>query len=252
MDPSGIRLIESSDTDPFYNIALADALHLAAEEGGEPVIRFWRCRKAVVLGNARKVGEDVFLGNCLTDGIPVIRRHTGGGTVYLHPEVLNFTLVLPYIHPALKPKSRIRESIRFLLQPLLESLKQVGLAVDIKNDGDIFLCGRKVGGNAQARKKRTLLHHGSLMIDDRVGEMSRFLRVPPERAGIPHPDFVTCLKREDYHFDEEVILKYAVEGWTNALGLGKTTPDAITTAEKQTALDLVEAKYSKEDHNLKR
>jgi lipoate-protein ligase A len=252
VDSTIIRLIHSTNTDPVFNVALEEALHLSAEDGGGPFVRSWRCEEAVVLGYSRKVNDDVFPDACETDGIPVIRRHSGGGTVYIHPEVLNFTIIVPYMNPVLQPRSHIRESVYFFLKPLVDTLKRRGYPADINGNGDIFLNGRKVGGNAQARKKRTILHHGTLMIEDRVGRMSKYLRVPPERKDIPHTEFVTSFKRENLPFNEDAIITEALQNWRDELGLKEIIHCETYQADLIAAQRLVEVKYSKKEHNLKR
>ena len=134
----------------------------------------------------------------------------------------------------------------------MKALKLRGLSVDIIGNSDIFLNGRKVGGNAQARKKRTILHHGTLMIQDRVGDMSEYLRIPEERAGIPHTDFVTSFEAEDLSFDEDEILTDVVEGWRRELGFGEIIPTEPTDEEIKAARLLVEVKYSRVEHNFRR
>ena len=89
-----------------------------------------------MLGHARSAERDVFVDNCRNDGIPLIRRHTGGGTVYQHPEVISFTFILPYMHADLKPRSRIRESMNCLLNPLINGLKSRGYSADIIGNGE--------------------------------------------------------------------------------------------------------------------
>lgn len=252
MDSTDIRLIRSRDTEPLFNIALEEALHLSVEDGLNPVIRFWRCEKAVILGHSRRVEKDVYVDKCRADGIPIIRRHSGGGTVYLHRDILNFTIIVPYMHSVLKPRSKIRESIYFLLNPVVNALKLSRLSVDIIGNGDIFLNGRKVGGNAQARKKRTILHHGTLMILDRVGDMSEYLRIPEERSCIPHTDFVTSFEAEDLSFNEDEILPDMVEGWKRELGLREIITAEPTDEEIKAAQRLVEVKYSRVEHSFRR
>src|SRR5579872_3053741 len=80
------------------DLALDEALLLRAEagEGGE-VLRFWeRPRPAVVLGAGCRLADEVNEAACRADGVPVLRRASGGGTVLLGPGCLLYTLVLAY------------------------------------------------------------------------------------------------------------------------------------------------------------
>src|SRR5262249_55637972 len=105
---------------------------------------------------------------------------------------------------------------------------------------DLALAGRKVSGNAQQRKRRHLLHHGTLLYAFDGQHLGRYLRMPgrqPEyRQGREHVDFVTNLPlpraelerrlRVAFSADEEytdwpretvdelVRTKYALAEWT--------------------------------------
>jgi lipoate-protein ligase A len=177
------------------NLALDEALLLQAEAGeaGE-VLRVWEWREpAVVLGAACRLAEDVDLAACEADGVPILRRSSGGGTVLLGPGCLLYSLVLRYDRdPAL---GDIRSSYSFILGRVAESL---GIEhIEPAGTSDLALDGRKFSGNAQQRKRRFLLHHGSLLYDFDLARVGRYLRPPPRqpeyRAGRDHAAFLTNL-----------------------------------------------------------
>src|SRR5262245_61090479 len=80
------------------NLALDEALLLEAEFGrGGEVLRVWEWPTyAVVLGAGGKIADDVDTVACATDGVPLGRRSSGGGTVLLGPGCLLYSLVLRY------------------------------------------------------------------------------------------------------------------------------------------------------------
>src|SRR5207244_9124660 len=96
------------------NLALDEALLLAAEENGPEVLRLWEWRTpAVVLGAAGRLREEVYEEHCHADGVPILRRASGGGTVLLGPGCLVYSLVLSYARaPAL---GEIRASYCYIL-----------------------------------------------------------------------------------------------------------------------------------------
>src|SRR5262249_34075225 len=87
------------------NLALDEALLLEAEadRGGE-LLRIWEWpAPAVVLGAACRLVEEVDADACRADGVPILRRASGGGTVLLGAGCLCFSLVLAYNRdPALR------------------------------------------------------------------------------------------------------------------------------------------------------
>jgi lipoate---protein ligase len=183
------------------NLALDEALLLASElEQAPPVLRIWEWhRPAVILGAAGVLRDDVHEGHCAADGIPILRRASGGGTVVLGPGCLLYTLVL---EQASAPElTQIRPSYDYLLERLSTAIGLVGLAP--AGISDLALEGRKVSGNAQQRKRHHLLHHGSLLYAFDTSLAERYLRMPPRqpayRQARSHTSFLTNLpvSRED-------------------------------------------------------
>src|SRR5262245_36170851 len=85
------------------NLALDEALLIAAEAGGPEVLRLWRWpAPAVVLGAGGRLADDVRADACAADGVPVRRRSSGGGTVLLGPGCLCYSLVLGMDRPGLR------------------------------------------------------------------------------------------------------------------------------------------------------
>ena len=64
--------------------------------GARPLVRLWEPPEyAVVLGASCRLADDVFLEDCRADGVPILRRSSGGGTVVVGPGVLCVTVILP-------------------------------------------------------------------------------------------------------------------------------------------------------------
>ena len=74
--------------------------------------------------------------------------------------------------------------------PELHCLQQAGTS-------DLAAAGRKFSGNAQQRKRRFLLHHGTLLYAFDLSRVGRYLRPPPRqpeyRAGRDHVAFLRNL-----------------------------------------------------------
>jgi lipoate-protein ligase A len=179
------------------NLALDEALLLDREEGvaGE-VLRLWEWPSpAVVLGAGCRLAEDVDEAACLADGVPILRRSSGGGTVLLGPGCLLFSLVLRYDRSPLLHE--IRPSYAYILGRIRDALADLVPGLEIAGISDLALDGRKCSGNSQQRKRQGLLHHGTLLYDFYLERIGRYLRMParqPEyRDGRTHAAFLTNL-----------------------------------------------------------
>jgi lipoate-protein ligase A len=179
------------------NLALDEALLLEAEAGhaGE-VLRVWEWpHPAVVLGSGCRLAEDVDEAACQADGVAILRRASGGGTVLLGRGCLCYSLVLAYDRsPALK---EIRPSYGYILDRVREALVEVFPGIERVGISDLAAGGRKFSGNAQQRKRHHLLHQGTLLYGFDLALVTRYLRLParqPEyRGGRAHSAFLVDL-----------------------------------------------------------
>jgi lipoate---protein ligase len=151
----------------------------------------------VVLGQANRAGTEVDQAACAEDGVRIYRRCTGGGTVLQGPGCFNYSLVLQIgRHPDLAGitstnryiMERHRAAVEVLLAagreshpfrgsrsdeapsefPLCSEPPQVGCyhraePVAVLGHTDLALGGRKFSGNAQRRKRWSLLFHGTFL-----------------------------------------------------------------------------------------
>src|SRR5262245_45500207 len=123
-----MRLLDLTLPDSARNIALDEALLLDAEAGGPETLRFWEWpAPAVVLGAGGKSAEEVHADACERDGVPVLRRSSGGGTVLLGRGCLNYSLILAFErHPAL---TDLHASYCFILGALAKALEPLAPGV---------------------------------------------------------------------------------------------------------------------------
>ena len=99
-------LLEFTLDSPAANLALDEALLLEAEEGAGPyeVLRIWEPQQTfVVVGSSSKVAGEVNVPSCRSEGVPVLRRPSGGAAILTGPGCLMYAVVLSYdSHPHLR------------------------------------------------------------------------------------------------------------------------------------------------------
>jgi lipoate-protein ligase A len=183
------------------NLALDEALLLESEAGqGGEILRVWEWRSpAVVLGAGGRIAEDVDEAACQANSVPILRRSSGGGTVLLGSGCLLYTLVLRYHrNPLLR---EVRSSYCYILARMSEALADLMPGIVCAGTSDLAADGLKFSGNAQQRKRDHILHHGTLLYEFELNEMSRYLRMPhrqPEyRLNRAHDQFVRNLSTHD-------------------------------------------------------
>lgn len=180
------------------------------EEGKGPFLRFWEPSEyGVVLGKSRKTEIDVRLDRCKRDGIPIRQRESGGGTVVLGPGCLCYTLVFPLLHDGMSfnishMNFYVMRRHRDALQDLLDG------KIEIQGGTDLTLNGKKFSGNAQKRKSKAVLFHGTFLFDFDLERISNYLQIPPDtpayRQNKPHNQFLTNIKIDRDHLIERLGL----------------------------------------------
>jgi lipoate-protein ligase A len=179
------------------DLALDEAMLIEADLGrGPPRVRFWEPRAyAVVLGASCRLGDDVQLDACRVDGVPILRRSSGGGSVVVGPGTLNVTAILP--ESAAPGLSAVDVAQRHVLDRIADSIRRAGRPVAVLGHGDLVLGDRKCAGSAQRRLKHWFLVHCSILNDFALERIDRYLTVPARqpayRRGRAHGDFLINL-----------------------------------------------------------
>ncbi len=225
------------------NLALDEALLLQAETSTDgEALRVWEWpHHAVVLGSGAKLAEEVDEDACRADDVQILRRASGGGTVLLGPGCLLYTLVLSMERdPAL---AEVRQSYAHILDRISAAL--AGMLPDIRREGisDLAAGDRKFSGNAQQRKRRHLLHHGTLLYNFDLACISRYLRPPPRqpeyRRGRDHADFLCNLPTT-----ADELKRRLVVAWEATESTGEWPADLVR--------QLVRDKYGKDEWTRRR
>jgi lipoate---protein ligase len=180
------------------NLACDEALLNRCDvNGGSPLLRFWEADQLfAVVGYANHVHTEVDLNACRGARVPILRRCTGGGTVLQGPGCLNYALVLPLeLTPELES---IAATNRFIMERHRQALEELaGRPVEVRGHTDLTVDSLKFSGNAQRRRRRAVLFHGTFLLSFDLEAMQKFLRFPSKqpdyRHGRKHAEFVTNL-----------------------------------------------------------
>ena len=193
-----MQIIDRTFPTPGENLACDEALLELSEQGldGE-VLRFWEPKSHfVVLGYSGRTKSEVRTASCQKKGIPILRRASGGGTVLQGPGCLNFALILKMDgSEALKNISKTNLFVLERHKRAMENL--MGRKIEIRGHTDLTLGTLKFSGNAQRRRKRSLLFHGSFLLKMDISLIEELLPLPERRPAYrgnrSHRDFLINL-----------------------------------------------------------
>jgi lipoate-protein ligase A len=198
-----MKLCDLTLRTPEENLACDEALLDLCEAGGnDELLRLWALPQYfVVLGYANKAATEVNLPLCRKLTVPVLRRCTGGGTVLQGPGVLNYSLILRIDESG--PCHSIPATNKFVLERHREALARLVMApVEWRGQTDLAIGGLKFAGNAQRRRQRFLLFHGSFLLHLDLNLVEQVLplpsRQPDYRVNRSHTDFLINLNVPDH------------------------------------------------------
>lgn len=156
-----LRFLYSGGVSPGYGAAADAVLFKEVSEGRSPPTLFIysRNKPTVSLGRFRNLDNDVNLRFVEENGISVVRRISGGSSIFTSSSQIICSLVIK------DSFENIKESYFEICKCIRSALDSLDIDSLFKEPNDIIVDGRKISGSAQYRAKGFLLHHGSLIIE---------------------------------------------------------------------------------------
>ncbi|HBE70008.1 MAG TPA: lipoate--protein ligase family protein [Planctomycetaceae bacterium] len=239
-----MRLLDLTMPSPAEDLALDEALLEEAESSGSAseTLRLWEAHcPFVVMGRSGRVNEEVELARCTADRVPVLRRHSGGGTIVAAPGCAFFSLVLSLEH---RPQLRmVDEAHRFVMQTIADGLGACVGGLELNGSSDLTLADRKVSGNSLRIRRNFLLYHGTLLLNMDLQLASKYLKHPPRQ-----PSY----RRDREHADFIANLGVPLNSIKQALIATWNAEQAPSNPPLQVALELAATKYRSDEWNLQR
>lgn len=156
--------IETNSTSAYYNFAV-EYYFLMEKQLDDMVFMFWRTQPTLMIGRFQNTYSEINLDYAKKNNIQIVRRVSGGGTIYTDMGGWQFTFIT---------KSGNGE-IGFapFIKPMISALRRLGVDASFNGRNDLVVDGRKFSGNAQHIRAGNTLHHGSILFNTNIGEMVR-------------------------------------------------------------------------------
>jgi len=254
------RLLKLEVNDAFTNMAIDEAIVTARIKGlVSNTLRFYMWKpSAVSVGRFQDIANEVQQSNCRRQGVDIVRRITGGGTVY-HDCDGEITYSIIAEEEDFGTTDVVQAYIK-ICNGLIEAAKILGVEADFnlgdpKNCPNITIQRKKISGSAQFHKGGVLLQHGTFLLDANLEKMFTFLLVPWAKTITD----VVCVARERLtsiknelgkKVSTEEAYQALVKGFEKALNV-QMRQRALTVHERSLAEKLREDKFSTEEWNLR-
>ncbi len=177
-------------TDPMdaqANLALDETLLYRVASGRRrPLLRIWDWSgRAVILGSYQSVQNEFDADIARRKGFNFGRRISGGGAMVVEPgRSITYSLIVP--ESVVEGLSFV-QSFAFLDSWVIRALRALGVPAIYKPINDIASPRAKIGGAAQCRRQKTVLHHVTMAYEidrDLMWELLRLGRPKMNTKGI--------------------------------------------------------------------
>lgn len=132
----------------------------------------WRVKPTVICGRHQEIDKEVNLAFCKDNGIDVVRRRSGGGTVFADRNNWMFSYITP--------GDSIDTTFAHYTGMIADTLKQIGFNAVPTGRNDILINGAKVAGNAFYHIPGRSIVHGTMLLEIDAVKMSQ--AITPSRA----------------------------------------------------------------------
>lgn len=166
-----LRYIERSETDPYYNLAAEEYLLTTA---ASDTFIIWRNEPSVIIGKHQNASKEINHAFIDSNKLPVIRRISGGGTVYHDLGCVNFSFIYT-------DRKENLVDFRQFTTPIILFLRDLGLNAAFEGKNNITANGLKVSGNSAHIFKNKVLHHGTLLFNTDLKILGQALKGHEER-----------------------------------------------------------------------
>jgi lipoate-protein ligase A len=242
-------------------MAVDEAIVTARIEERVPnTLRFYRWKpSAVSVGRFQDVSNEVHVENCRSHGVDIVRRITGGGTVY-HDFEGEITYSVVVKEEDLGTQDVV-VAYNTICNGLIEAARILGVNAnfnpgDPRNCPNIAIDGKKISGSAQFHKGGVLLQHGTFLLEVDLAKMFTFLRVPWAKT---ITDVICVAKERITSIKQELassisvaeVYQALIKGFQKAFNTEFDEEASLTTYEQKLAEKLRREKYITETWNLK-
>ncbi|QTV05566.1 lipoate--protein ligase [Faecalibacter bovis] len=237
-------IIDSPSHDAYFNIALEE--YLLYKYPTEDIFLLYVNDPSIIVGKFQNTLAEINLNYVESNNIKVVRRMSGGGSVYHDLGNLNFSF------HTLLGSNDFMDFSKFT-EPIVTLLNELEVPAKLEGRNDLLVDGKKFSGNAKLARNGKMIQHGTILFNSEMNVLGDALKVNPlkfvDKAVKSNRARVTNLAPylpEGMITDDlkELLIEVMLE----------TNEDAIiyelTSEDKEGVQQLINEKYSTWDWNF--
>ncbi|MBF0314533.1 MAG: hypothetical protein HQK50_10890 [Oligoflexia bacterium] len=207
-----IKVVQSFCNDPYQNLALEQRLFKDFDAKRELVFMVWINSPCVVIGRFQNPLLECNLLEMRRHAIPLVRRCTGGGTVFHDLGNLNFSFLSP------KDGHNKGEFLDFVVD-YLNQLSGGLVTVYRSSRDDLMVDNCKCSGSAFRMVRDKVIHHGTLLISANLELLRSSLKVPREWESVIVAKGVRSVRAPVINLQEVMPKEMAIQTIADGMGV---------------------------------
>lgn len=228
--------INLSSLDPYFNLATEEYL---LKSFSEDILMLWQSEPSVIVGKHQNMMAEVNFPYIHAQKIPVIRRLSGGGTVFHDLGNVNFTYIVN------GKQGHLVDFARFT-SPLIDYLNSLGVPATLSGRNDILVNGFKFSGNAEHVFKNRVMHHGTILFNSDLDQLRLGIKSSEgEFVDSSVKSFRSKVANLAPLFGKKATAEqFRLNFFDHLLGMFRSSVYELTDKDRLLINQLVEAKYS--------
>ncbi len=164
-----MQILDSLSDNPYVNIATEEYLLKQTEKD---FVFIYTNEPSIIIGKHQNAYAEINLPYVLENRIPLVRRISGGGTVWHDPGNVNFSFIM-------NGQQGNLVNFRRYATPVLSYLHSLKVPAVFGSRNEILVNGWKISGNAEHVCRSRVIHHGTLLFSSDLRALASALSTMP-------------------------------------------------------------------------
>lgn len=229
--------LHSKTTDPYFNIATEEYLLKNFEED---FFFLYVNEPSIIIGKHQNTIAEINVPYAIENNLKVVRRLSGGGTVFHDLGNLNYCFIQ-------KGKEGFLVDFKKYSQPVINALQKLGVNAYLRGKSDLVIDDLKFSGNAEHVYRKKILHHGTMLFESELMNLNEAIKVNwdkfADKAVRSNRSKVTNIK--DYLTQDINLDDFASKVENEALALSQDIEEYFLSDSDKAAINkLIAEKYN--------
>ncbi len=252
------RYLPLTTNNAAMNMSIDEAILSARIAGKVPnTLRFYRWQpSAVSVGRNQNPRNEIYLDTAKLLGVDVVRRNSGGGTVYHDFEgEVTYSVIAKVADLGTSDVTSVYNKV---YGAITDALRLLGIPADFssgdaKNCPNLTVAGKKISGSSQTISRGVVLQHGTVLRSVDLTKMFHLLQLKDtsctQATDIARRKITSVQVELGHKISPDTIANALAQGFRSILKI-QLQDGELTAAEKEQSNKLYSEKYATSEWNL--